>query len=110
MPRQASALSRSRTLDIKTAVEFDAETAFRRDDEMIMQMQAQMLQRGVDTPGEFPVGKGGPERTAGVIVHEDERARLMLQHELNKFQRVQSHTVETAVAYFAIGKQSVLFV
>jgi hypothetical protein len=34
----------------------------------------------------------------------------MLQHELNKFQRVQSHTVETAVAYFAIGKQSVLFV
>jgi hypothetical protein len=34
----------------------------------------------------------------------------MLQHELDELQRIQSHTVETAVAYFAIGKQSVLFV
>ena len=77
---------------------------------MVMQMQTKVLQSGVDTPGEFPVGKGRPERTAGMVVHEDKRTRLMLQHELDELQRIQSHTVETAVAYFAIGKQSVLFV
>jgi hypothetical protein len=42
---------------VETAVELDAEAMLWRYDDMVVQVQAQVLQRRVDTPGEFPVRK-----------------------------------------------------
>lgn len=94
----------------QTAVKFDAVAFLRRDVHVVVQVEPQMMERLVDTAGEFPVRQGGPERAAGMIVHENETAGLVPEHELHYLQRFQRYTVKITVMYLGIDKQSVLLV